>query len=140
MPDRQVFRLIVAGLDGSHYHLAGIGSHPDRNRRLAFDSQAIRITTKILLRPKRSIERALRMVFVRDGRAEQGEDAVSGRLRSVASLAIDRIHHQPEGRINDGARLFGVEVLDQLHRGLDVGKQRRDRLALAISVWRTLIG
>jgi hypothetical protein len=44
---------------------------------------------------------------------------VSSRLRS--RIVIDH-----------GARLFGVEVLHQLHGALDIREQRRDGLALAL--------
>ena len=78
------------------------------------------------------------MVLVRDRRAEQREDAVAGGLHDVAVVAMDRVDHQPQRRIDNRARLLGVEVLHQLHRALDVGEQRRDRLALALGVrvWR----
>ena len=72
------------------------------------------------------------MVLVRDRRAEQREDAVAGGLHDVAVVAMDRVHHQLERRIDDRARLLGIEVLHQLRRALDVGEQRRDRLALAV--------
>jgi len=79
------------------------------------------------------------MVFVRHRRAKQGEDAVAGRLYDVTVIAMHRIDHQLERGIDDDARLFGVELLHQLGRTLDVGEQRRDRLALAVdhrrSVW-----
>jgi hypothetical protein len=57
-----------------------------------------------------------------DGRAEQGEDAVAGRLHDVAVVAVHRVDHQLQRRIDDRSRLLGVEVLHQLHRTLDVGE------------------
>jgi hypothetical protein len=45
---------------------------------------------------------------------------------------MHRVDHQLECRINDRARLLGVEVLHQIHRALDIGEQRRDRLAPAL--------
>ena len=71
------------------------------------------------------------MILVRDRRAEQREDAVAGRLHDVAVVAMHRVDHQLERRIDDRARLLGVEVLHQLGRALDVREQRRDGLALA---------
>jgi hypothetical protein len=41
------------------------------------------------------------------------------------------LHHQLQRRFDDGARLFRIEVFDQLHRAFDVGEERRDRLAFA---------
>ena len=72
------------------------------------------------------------MVLVRDGRAEQREDAVAGRLHDVAVVAAHRVDHQLERGIDDRARFFGIEILLQFGRSLDVGEQRGDRLALAV--------
>jgi hypothetical protein len=35
---------------------------------------------------------------------------------------MDRVHHQLQRGVDDGACLFGIEILHQLHRALDVGK------------------
>ena len=72
------------------------------------------------------------MILVRDRRAEQGEDSIAGRLHDVAVVAMDRIDHQLERGIDERARLLGIEVLHQVHRALDIGEQRGERLALAV--------
>ena len=71
------------------------------------------------------------MVFVRDGRAEQREDSVAGGLHDVTVVAMDRVDHQLERRIDDCARFFGIEAFHQIHRALDVGEQGGHGLALA---------
>ena len=73
---------------------------------------------------------------MRDRRAEQREDAVAGRLHDVAVVAMRRVDHQLQRRIDNRARLFRVEVLHQLGRALDVGEQRRHRLALPLDIFR----
>jgi len=45
---------------------------------------------------------------------------------------VDRVDHEPQRRIDNGARLLGVEVCHQLGRTLDIGKQGGDCLALAL--------
>src|ERR1700687_4114911 len=80
----------------------------------------------------------LRMFLVRDGRAEQCEDAVAGRLRNVAAVAMHRRHHKLQHRIDDRARLLGIELAHQLGRALDVSEQRGDSLALALQALRPL--
>ena len=74
-----------------------------------------------------------------DGRAEQCEDAVAGRLRNVAAVAMHRRHHKLQHRVDDRARLLGIEIAHQLRRALDVGEQRGDRLALALQAVRRLL-
>ena len=71
-----------------------------------------------------------------DWRTEQREDAVTRGLRDVSAVAADRVDHQLECRVNDAPRFFGVEVLLELGRALDVGEQRGDRLALAVDIFR----
>ena len=49
------------------------------------------------------------MVFVRDRSAKQGEDSIVGGLNDVAIVAMDRVDHQPQCRINDCPRLLGIK-------------------------------
>src|SRR5262245_55502826 len=72
------------------------------------------------------------MIFVREGRAKEGEDAIAGGLGHVTFVAMDRLHHQSQDGIDNGAGVFGVEVLHERHRAFDVGKEGGDGLALAI--------
>ena len=71
------------------------------------------------------------MILVRERRAEQRHDAVAHHLVDGAFVAVHRLHHAFEDRVEDLARLFGVAVREQLHRALQVGEQHRDLLALA---------
>jgi hypothetical protein len=86
----------------------------------------------LLLHPQPRVERTLRMVFVRHGRAEQREDAVTGRLHDISVVVVHRVDHKLEGRIDDRARRLRINVLDHVHRPLDVREQRRHCLALSL--------
>jgi hypothetical protein len=50
----------------------------------------------------------------------------------VAPVSLYRFHHDFQRWVDDVAGLLGVEILDQLHRTLNVCKQRRNRFALGI--------
>jgi hypothetical protein len=52
-------------------------------------------------------------------------------LYDVTVIVTYRIDHEAKRRIHDSARFFGIEILHQLHRPLDVGEKRRG-LALAL--------
>ena len=132
MPDRRVLGLTRPGRDRPHHHFAGVDADANLDRRAALGAQLVGVAPQLLLHPQRGVKRALRMVLVRDRRAEQREDPVAGGLHDVAVVAMHRVDHQLQRRIDDRARFFGVEVLLQLGRALDVGEQRRDRLALAV--------
>ncbi len=71
------------------------------------------------------------MVLVRQRSAEEGHDAVAHHLVHRAFVAMDRLHHQLQHRVDDFARLLGIAVGEQLHRPLEVGEEHCDLLALA---------
>ena len=48
-----------------------------------------------------------RVILMRNGRPEQGKDAVAGGLHDVASIVLGGIDHQFQCRIDDGA---GAEI------------------------------
>ena len=135
MADGSVLGMSAAGCDRAHHDFAGVHAHAALQRIAAIGDELRRVATQLFLHPQRRVQRALRMILVRDGRAEQCEDAVAGALHDVAVVAADRVDHQAQRRIDDRARFFGVEILLEFGRTLDIGKQRRDRLALAFEVF-----
>ena len=65
------------------------------------------------------------------GRAEQRKYPVAGRLRHVSVVVMHGVHHDLQCRVDDGARLFRIEIFDQFHRTLDIGEKRGHGFALA---------
>ena len=62
------------------------------------------------------------MILMRDGRAEECEDAVTRRLHDIAFVVTDRLDHELERRVDNCSRLLRVEVLHQLRRAFDIGE------------------
>src|SRR6266851_8950388 len=106
MTDRRVLGM-SANLYRAHDHLARVHSDPRLDGNPALGTQTVGIATQLLLHRQRGMKGTLRMVLVRDGRAEQSEDAVARRLRDVAAVAMHRRHHKLQHRVDDRARLFG---------------------------------
>ncbi len=132
MSDRRVFDLPRAGLERAHHHLAGVDPNPALDRAAAVGDYFRRIPLQLLLHPHCGIQRALGMVLMGDRRAEQGEDAIAGRLHHVPVVAMDGVDHQLQRGIDDCPGFLGIELLHQLGRALDIREQRRHRLALAL--------
>jgi hypothetical protein len=107
-------------------------------RQLSLRTKLTRIAAELFLQTQRGIKRALRMVLVSNRGAEQDEDAVAGRLDDVAVVAPDGIDHQLERRVDDGAGLFRVEVLHQIHGAFDVSEEGGHHFALAVGGSRPL--
>ena len=74
-----------------------------------------------------------RMVFMRARRcAEQRHHAVALDLVDDAVVAVDRLLHQVEHRLQPPHAEFGIaEAVDQIGRVADIGKQQSEVLALA---------
>jgi hypothetical protein len=64
------------------------------------------------------------MIFVRDWRPEQRQDAIAHRLGDIAFIVMHGLHHQPQHRVDKAARIFGIEVMDQRGRAGHVSEQR----------------
>ena len=109
MPDRRVLGVRVAGRYRAHHGFAGVDTDTRLDWRIPRLRHFRRVAAHLLLHAKCRIERALRMILMRDRRAEQREDAITSGLHDVAVVAMGRIDHQLEGRIDDGARLLGIE-------------------------------
>jgi len=74
----------------------------------------------------------MRMVLVSCRRAKQREDSVAGRLHHVTLVAPHRVDRDSECRVDNRARILGIEVAHHFRRILDVREQRRNRLALTV--------
>jgi hypothetical protein len=83
------------------------------------------------LHGQRRITGACRMVFVSQWRPEQGHDPIAQHLVHRALIAVHGLHHGMQSRVQEGLRLFRVEVADQLRRPFEVGKQHGDLLPFA---------
>jgi hypothetical protein len=130
--DRHVVGVQIVLTDRSHHHLAAVQPDADRERHTLLDSQPIGVPLDVLLHAERRVQSPSRVIFLSDRSSEQSEDPVPARLRHVALVAVDGVHHELECRIDDRTRLLGVEPFHQLDRALDVGEEGRDRFPLAV--------
>src|SRR5262249_36278775 len=75
---------------------------------------------------------ALRVVLVRDGRAEERHDAVAGVLVHRALEAVHALSEELEEAIEDAVPVLGIDLLGELHRALHVGEEHGHLLALTL--------
>jgi hypothetical protein len=72
-----------------------------------------------------------RVILVRDRRAKDRHDPVARRMGDGALVAVNRVDHAVDRRIEEPVRLLRVEIADERGRVRDVGEQGRRDLALA---------
>jgi hypothetical protein len=130
--DRCVFGVQIVLTDRAQQHLTAV--QPDANRQwhALLDSQPIGVPLDFLLHPERRVQRPPCVIFLSDRSSEESEDSVPARLRHVALVAVDGVHHELECRIDDRARLLRVEPFHHLDRALDVREERRNRFPLTV--------
>ena len=71
------------------------------------------------------------MILMRQRCAEQRHEAVAHDGVDSAFVAMHRLDHALEHRVEKFLHVLRVAVGDHLHRAFDVGEQHRDQLALA---------
>jgi hypothetical protein len=71
------------------------------------------------------------VVLVGERRPEERHDAVAHDLVDGTLIAVNRLHHPLEYRVEDLACFLRIAVAEQLHRTFKVGEENCDLLALA---------
>jgi hypothetical protein len=131
LPDGRVVHVQVAA-DGAHHDGAGVQPHADHEHGRVSAPDLLGVLLHALLHPERRIARPHGVVLVRDGRTEEGHDAVAHDLVDGALVAMHGLHHQLEDGIEDALRLLGIAPREQLQRSLQVGEEHGDLLPLAL--------
>jgi hypothetical protein len=72
------------------------------------------------------------MVLMSDRSAEEGKYAVARALGNIALIAMNGVHHELKGGIDDAAGFLWIEVFYELHGALDVGEEGGDGPPLAL--------
>ena len=85
-----------------------------------------------LLHAQRRVAGAHGMIFMGNGRAEEGHNPIPHHLVDGALVAVHGLDHALQDRVQQLSGLLGIAVGQQLHRSLQVGKQYGDLLALAL--------
>jgi len=111
--------------------LAGVEPHADLHLQAVRSPQLVGVSPDRILHPQRGVTRADGVVLVGDRGAEQRHDAVAHHLVDGALVAMSRLHHPLEHRVEHPAGLLGIAVGQELHGALEVGEENRDLLALA---------
>jgi len=73
-------------------------------------SHLVRVLLHTLLHPECRIAGTHGVVLVSEWRAEERHDAVAHHLVDRALVAVDRLHHPLEDRIEDLARLLRITI------------------------------
>jgi hypothetical protein len=131
LADGRVVHVEVAP-DGADDHVAGVRADSDVQRHARGSVYLLGVPFHRFLHPQRGVTRPYGVILVGERGTEERHDPVAHHLIDRALVAVDRLHHSLEHRIEELARLLGVAVGEQLHGALEVGEEDRDLLALAL--------
>jgi hypothetical protein len=84
-----------------------------------------------LLHAQRRVAGAHGVIFMGNGRAEEGHNAIPHHLVDGALVAVHGLDHPLQDRVQQLSGLLGVAVGQQFHGPLQVREQHGDLLALA---------
>ena len=114
------------------HHLARVDPHAHGEAQAPRDAQLVAPAAQRVAQMQRRVARALRVILVRDRRAEQRHDAVARVLVDGAFEAVDSVGQDLEEAIQDAVPLLGIDRLRELQRALHVREEHRDLLALPL--------
>src|SRR5262245_25609215 len=118
--------------DGADHDLARVDPHAHGEAQPLRAFEVLGVAPQLLLQVQGRVAPPLRVVLVRDRRAEERHDAVAGVLVHRALEAVHPISEELEETINDPVPLLRIDLLGELHRPLDVGEEHRHLLALTL--------
>jgi hypothetical protein len=130
LSDRRVVHAEVVA-DGPDDDFAGVQTNPDVDGR-AHGRPLLGVAPHRLLKAKRRVAAAQRVVFLRQRGAEERHDPVAHHLVDGAFVPVDGVHHELEDRVEQLPGLFRVSLHQQLHRPLEISEEDRYLLALAL--------
>ena len=116
--------LVEAVVDRLHHHLSGVQPDPDLQAGVAQPGNRG-------VHGQRGQASAHGVIFVRTRRPEQRHDAVALHLVDQPVVAMNRIAHGIEHRLDPAHRAFGVHARDQAGGIPYVGEQHGEPLVLA---------
>src|SRR5215472_11901887 len=117
--------------DRAHYDLARVEADANLHGDTVGVASLLRISLHGLLHTQRGVASSRGMILVSDWRAKEGHDAVAHDLIHRALVAVHRLYHAVEDRIEDPSRLLGIAISKQLHGALQVSEEHGHLLALA---------
>ena len=99
--------------NGAHHHFAGVEAHPDAHLQAVGAAHLLGIGAHGGLHGQGRVAGAQGVVFVGNGGAKQGHDAVAQHLIHRALEAVHGVHHALQGRVEQALGGFRVEAADE---------------------------
>ena len=117
--------------NGAYHHLASVEPNADTQCHTMLATYRLGIGLHRYLHGQGRVAGAQGVVFMRNGGAKQGHNAVAQHLVHGTFIAVYRVHHNVNGGIEELLGGFRVEVFDEFGGVFDVGKQDGDLFTFA---------
>ena len=118
--------------DRADDHLPRIEPYADREVETLGAAELAPVAPERFAEMQRRMACALRMILVRDRRAEERHDPIAGELVDGALEAVDALREDAEEAVEDAMPCLWIDLFGQIHRALHVGEQDRHLLPLAM--------
>jgi hypothetical protein len=118
--------------DGPDDDFTGVQTDPDGEAQAALAPKLACVQPERFSEVEGRVARAMGVVLVGDGGAEEGHDPVAEELVDRPFEAVNAFREDLEEATEDSAPFFGVEVFGDVHGPLDVREHHGHLLALAL--------
>ena len=129
LPHRRVVHVQVTA-NGPHHHFSRVQPNADVDRHALRALHLSGVVLDGLLHAQRAVAGPHRVVFMGDRRTEQGHDAIAHDLVDRPLVAMHRLHHALQHRVQQLPGVLGVALGQEFHGASEVGKQHGHELAL----------
>jgi len=131
LPDDGVVHMQIVA-DGTDDDLPRVEPDSDRHRYPMRSLNLVRISRDGVLHSERRITSAHGMILMGNRRTEEGHNPIAHNSVHGALVAVDRLNHALEYRVEELLRVLGVAVSKQLHRALNIREQHGDLLPFTL--------
>ena len=126
---RVVHAQVVA--NAAHDNVARVHSHSHREAQALGPLELVRVTRQLRQQIEGRMAGAQGVILMRNGGTEERHDPVPRELVDRSLVAMDAGPEDPKEAIHYRVPLLGIDLFRKIHRALDVGEERGDRLTLA---------
>jgi hypothetical protein len=122
--------LIVAHAAGNHH--ARVNAGVQRKRSFQLNGKRFVVLLHGLHHVQRGAKGEFGIIFVRNGRAENGHDAIANKFVDMAFVASDNLGQVAHAAVHETGDYFRIQLFAHGGEAADVGEQHRDIAALGI--------
>src|SRR5262245_38799431 len=121
--------------DRTHHNLARVQADADLQSQFFGLAESSPIASHLFLHGQSGVTGAHGVILVSQWCPKERHDSVAQHLVNGSFVSVNRIHHDPQYRIDELLRFFWIDALQPAGYTSDVGKENRYLLPFSFQGW-----